>query len=110
MALHKPEHRKWWYWASWPFLTAFFCIVFTLALITRGYASTRDGWLRDLEDWIDDPIDFVKEWLHCRNIPLTGRQLNISFLMQNRATFGRLFRSQPPPGKVYSNCDPEDKE
>jgi len=109
MALHKPEHRKWWYWASWPFLTAFFCIVFPLALIFRGYASTRKGWLRDLENWIDDPVDWVKEWLHCRNLPF-GRQLNISFLMQNRKTYGKLLRERLPRGYYYNNCDPEDKE
>jgi hypothetical protein len=109
MALHKPEHRKWWYWASWPFLTAFFCIIFPLALTIRGYASTRKGWLRDLENWIDDPVDFVKEWWHCRHIAW-GYQLNISFLMQNRKTTWDIIRKMPKPGVQYANCDPEDME
>ena len=106
MALHKPEHRKWWYWLSWPFLAAFFSIIFPLALIFRGYASTRKGWLRDLENWIDDPVDWLKEWLHCHRIPGTTYQINISFLMQNRETTWDIIRQ----AHWYPNCDPEDKE
>lgn len=103
MALHKPEHRKWWYWATWPFLTAFFMVAFPVALIIRGYSSTRKGWLRDLENWIDDPVDWLKEWLHCAKLPF-GLQLNISFLMQNRRTTWDIIRLQG----TYDNCDPED--
>ncbi len=103
MALHKPEHRAWWYWASWPFLTAGFAIVFPLVLIIRGYADTREGWIRDWENWIDDPIDWVKEWLHCRKLPF-GFYLNISFLMQNRKTTWNLITRN----KDCVECDPED--
>ncbi len=103
MALHKPEHRTVFYWTSWIPLTILFMIVFPLALIFRGYASTRRGWLRDLENYIDDPIDWCKEWLHCRSLPF-NLQLNISFLMQNRTTTWNIIR----PDRMYDNCDPED--
>lgn len=103
MALHKPEHRKWWYWASWPFLTVGFCAVFPFFLIIRGYSGTRKGFIRDWENWIDDPVDWLKEWLHCHSLPF-NRQLNISFLMQNRETTWDVVRKHGH----YSNCDPED--
>lgn len=104
MALHKPEHRTWWYWASWLPLTVIFIPVWIICLIFKGYAWTRQGWLRDWEDWIDDPIDFIKEWLHCHKLPF-GYQLNISFLMNHRETTWDVIRKDGD----YDNCDPEDK-
>lgn len=106
MALHKKEHKTWWYWASWPFLTVSFFPVFLVCLIIFGYDWTRDGWLRDWEDWIDDPFDYVKEWLHCHKIPFTNYQINISFLMNHRKTTWDIIRKHGE----YDNCDPEDKE
>lgn len=60
-------------------------------------------WLKNVENFFDDPIDAFKEWLHCHKLPF-GYQLNISFLMQNRTTTWDIIRKQ---GK-YENCDPED--
>jgi hypothetical protein len=56
---------------------------------------------------IDDPIDAIKEWLHCRKIPWINYQLNISFLMKNRTTSWDIIRKHH---HGYLNCDPEDKE
>ena len=106
MALHKPEHKTIKYWILWPFLTIGFFIVWPIACLIKGYEWTRDGWLRDWENYIDDPFDFCKEWIHCRRLPFTNYQINISFLMNHRETTWDIIR----PHGDYSNCDPEDKE
>ncbi len=106
MALHKPEHRTVQYWVFWLPLAIGFVIAFCIAYLVKGYEWTRSGWLRDWEDYIDDPVDFVKEWLHCRRIPFTNYQINISFLFQHRETTWDIIRKH----KWYDNCDPEDKE
>ena len=63
------------------------------------------GWyFRNFINLIDDPVDAVKEWLHCHKLPF-GYQLNISFLMRNRPTTWDIIRKH----KWYDNCDPEDK-
>jgi hypothetical protein len=62
------------------------------------------GWyVRNFLNLIDDPVDKIKEKLHCHALPF-GRQLNISFLMQNRKTTWDIIRRQGH----YDNCDPED--
>lgn len=104
MALHKPEHTTWWYWASWPFLALGFLLVWPFCFLLNGWEWTRQGWLRDWENWIDDPIDWIKEWLHCHPIPFTNRVLNISFLMMNRKTTWNIFAY-----KDEVDCDPEDQ-
>ena len=101
MALQKPEHKTWWYWASWPFLALGFVLTFPVAYWFVG--RDKGTWLRRWEDWIDDPVDYVKELLHCHRLPF-GYQLNISFLMQNRKTTWDVIRKQGE----YDNCDPED--
>ena len=72
MALHKPEHRTWWYWASWPLLGLLFMILLPVALIVGRHTESKgDGfirkwnwqWFRKLEDWIDDPVDWCKQKL-----------------------------------------------
>ena len=105
MALHKPEHKTVWYWVKWPFLALGFAVVFPFCYLIKGWEWTRDGWLRDWEDYIDDPIDFLKEMAHCGKL-LFGYQLNISFLMNNRETTWDIIRKDGN----YSNCDPEDLE
>jgi len=105
MALHKPEHKTVRYWVLWLPLTIGFIITWCIACLVKGYDWTRDGWLRDWENYIDDPIDFVKEWLHCRKIPLINYQINISFLMNHRETTWDVIRKHGE----YDNCDPEDK-
>jgi hypothetical protein len=104
VALHKPEHKTWQYWVKWPFLAAAFAVVFPFCLLIFGYQWTRDGWLRDWENYIDDPVDFVKEWLHCAELPF-GFYLNISFLMANRKTTWNIITRCID--KV--ECDPEDE-
>lgn len=101
MALHKPKHKTLWYWIKWPILAMGFAIVFPFCCLLFGYGYTRNGWLREWEDYIDDPIDFVKEYLHCAPLPF-GYHLNISFLMRNRATTWNIIT------KGLVDCDPED--
>ena len=60
--------------------------------------------LKKLINMVDDPVDAVKEWLHCHPLPF-GYQLNISFMMQNRRTTWDIIRKR---GR-YDNCDPEDQ-
>lgn len=66
MALHKPEHAKWWYWASWPFLAGFYLLLLPIGMIIGRERSDKGkmqwSWkeYQDLEDWIDDPIDWIK--------------------------------------------------
>lgn len=55
------------------------------------------------ENYIDDPIDFLKEMTHCGRLPF-GYQLNISFLMKYREITWDIIRKQG----AYDNCDPED--
>lgn len=104
MALHKPEHKTIKYWFFFFLSAPVFVIVFVSIFIFGGWESTRSGWLRDWENYIDDPIDYCKEWLHCRRLPFTNYQINISFLFQNRETTWDIIRKH---GK-YDNCDPED--
>ena len=72
MALHKPEHRKWWYWVSWPFLGLLYAMLLPVALIIGRHTEPKNkgtvrkwnwNWFRKLEDWIDDPIDWLKHKL-----------------------------------------------
>lgn len=102
MALHKPEHKTVQYWVLWPFLTLGFIIAWPIACLIKGYEWTRDGWLRDWEDYIDDPIDFGKEFFHCRKIPYTKYQINISFIMAHRETTWDVIRKDGE----YNNCNP----
>lgn len=103
MALHKPEHSKWWYWVTWPFLALGFVPVFLVCLLLKGYKWTRKGWLREWENWVDDPIDYVKEAIHCAPIGWKDYVINISFLMANRKTTWKLIAR-----KEEVHCDPED--
>ena len=101
MALHKPEHKKLWWWLAWPFMTAGFILTFPVAYWFVG--RDTGTWLRDWEDYIDDPIDWCKEALHGLKLPF-GYELNISFLMMNRDTSWDVIRKQGD----WPNKDPED--
>jgi hypothetical protein len=61
-------------------------------------------WFGDLENLIDDPIDWVKEKIHGIHLPF-GYELNISFAMCNRKTTWDIIRKQGD----YENSDPEDR-
>jgi hypothetical protein len=72
MALHKPEHGKWWYWVSWPVLAIGYIILLPAALIRGRHTEPKGNetirkwnwrWFRKLEDWIDDPVDWLKQKL-----------------------------------------------
>jgi len=101
MALHKPEHKTVRYWVLWPILTLGFILVFPFAYPFVG--RNTGSWLRDWEDYIDDPFDWLKEKLHGMKLPF-GYELNISFLMMNRETTWDIIRKQAN----WSNEDPED--
>jgi hypothetical protein len=62
-------------------------------------------FVRNVENLIDDPIDWVKEKLHGMHLPF-GLELNISFFMANRTTTWDIIRKQGD----YLNSDPEDLE
>jgi hypothetical protein len=64
----------------------------------------RPKWLRWWTNRVDNIVDQGKEWLHCRKIPFTNKQINISFMMKNRTTTWDIIREH----KKWSNCDPED--
>ena len=69
MALDKPEHKTWWYWASWPFLGLAYLLLLPYGLIIgrspsdQGKMQWTSEWYQALEDWIDDPIDWLKYML-----------------------------------------------
>lgn len=68
-------------------------------------------WLRWWGNRVDNLWDQFKEWVHCHKIPGTNKQINISFMMKNRETYGKLIRpDRDPDGNCWSNCDPEDCE
>lgn len=60
-------------------------------------------WCEDLENLVDDPVDWVKEKIHGMHIPF-GYEVNISFMMKNRKTTWDIIRKQGG----YENSDPED--
>jgi len=92
------------YWLIWPFAAISFVIVWFFVFIFIHFRYKEIDWLRKWENYVDDPIDGIKEWLHCRRIPFTNYQLNISFLMMNRKTTWDIIRKH----KKWENCDPED--
>jgi hypothetical protein len=72
MALHKPEHKTAKYWLMWPVYVALFVTLLPVALVKgRHEEEATSGlrmkwnweWYRDLEDKIDDPIDWLKKKL-----------------------------------------------
>jgi len=69
MALHKPEHRTVMYWIYYPMICGIYVLLLPYALVQGRYAvGTTTGrkmkwnWrlFREVEDWIDDPIDWLK--------------------------------------------------
>jgi len=97
------EEDKFTYYLLWIWVAPLFCLVWPFFFLVKGWQWTRSGWLRDWEDFVDDPVDDLKEWLHCHPL-LFGYQLNISFLMQHRKTTWDIIRKDGD----YENCDPED--
>jgi hypothetical protein len=72
MALHKPEHKTVKYWVTWPFMGLLYLALLPVAFIMgRHEEQATSGkrtkwnweWYRDLEDSIDDPIDWLKQKL-----------------------------------------------
>jgi hypothetical protein len=91
----------------WTLTAPLFWIV---KLATSGM-DKRPKWVRWWGNRVDNLWDAGKEWVHCRKIPFTNKQINISFMMKNRETYGKLIRPmRDPDGNCWSNCDPEDCE
>jgi hypothetical protein len=80
-----------------------FWVIFFILYWLLFEKETIGHVFRDFINVIDDPIDELKEYLHCMPLPF-GYQLNISFLMSNRKTTWDIIRKQG----VYENCDPAD--
>ena len=69
MALHKPEHRTFKYWVLYLPRVILYCGALPMALFMGRHDEPKgDGiirkwdweWYRNLEDKIDDPIDWLK--------------------------------------------------
>jgi hypothetical protein len=69
MALHKPEHRTFKYWALYLPRASLYVALLPVALIKGRHEEMATSglrmkwnweWYRDLEDTIDDPIDWLK--------------------------------------------------
>ena len=69
MALHKPEHKTVKYWLLWLPLSLGYVLLLPYGWITGRSPSDREKmqwskkWYQDLEDYIDDPIDWLKQKL-----------------------------------------------
>jgi len=73
--------------------------------------DSKPKWLRWWGNRVDNLPDQLKEFIHCHDIPWTDKQINISFMMKNRETYGKIIRPRrDPDGNCWSNCDPEDCE
>jgi len=73
-------------------------------LVGLALGKRTPSWINRFEDFVDDPIDAAKEWLHCHDLPF-GYQLNISIIMKNREPkTWDIIRKRG----IYPNCDPED--
>jgi hypothetical protein len=79
-----------------------------IELTTIGM-DKRPKWIRWWHNRTDNLWDQIKEWVHCHKIPFTNKQINISFMMKNRETYGKFIRPmRDDAGKCWSNCDPDD--
>lgn len=63
-------------------------------------------WIRWWGNRTDNLWDQGKEAVHGMRIPFTNKQINISFMMKNRETYGKFIRED----KWYDNLDPEDRD
>jgi len=70
MALHKPEHRTVKYWLFWPMLAILYALLLPYGLLHGRFVYDEKGkkhwnleWYQALEDYIDDPIDWLKHKL-----------------------------------------------
>jgi hypothetical protein len=74
VALHKEEHTKVWWWLAWPFMAGAYALFFPIAYFIwprhkeDATSGTRTKWpkgsfIRRWEDYIDDPIDWLKKKL-----------------------------------------------
>jgi len=101
MAKFEDKH-PWLYKMIWPFATVGFILTW---VPVRGIMKFKPNWLREYENFVDGPVDGLKEWLHCHPLPF-GKQLNIAFMMKNRdRPYWPIIRDKG----YYNNCDPEDK-
>lgn len=68
MVYHKPEHKKVWWWVAWPFMATGFVLMLPYGLITGrepmekkpNKTQWKSEWYQSWEDYIDDPIDWLK--------------------------------------------------
>ena len=66
MALHKPEHKTIKYWLLWFPLSLGYVLLLPYGFVTgrsksdKGKMQWSKKWYQDLEDYIDDPIDWLK--------------------------------------------------
>lgn len=91
---------------QWLTLFAYYLVVWGIFFVLYWLLFQKESIghiCRDFINIIDDPIDELKERLHCMPLPF-GYQLNISFLMSNRKTSWDIIRKRG----VYDNCDPAD--
>lgn len=72
MALHKPEHKQVTYWLYYPVLALCYLICLPYAIMVGRHDEPKgDGtirkwnleFFRKLEDYIDDPVDWLKHKL-----------------------------------------------
>lgn len=91
---------------QWVILLGYYLAFWGVFFILYWLLFQKEGFghiARDFINVIDDPIDELKEYLHCMPLPF-GYQLNISFIMQNRKTTWDIIRKQG----TYENCEPLD--
>ena len=95
------------------FLNIFWTITappYWIVHLATFWMDERPKWIRWWGNRTDNLWDQFKEWVHCHKLP-GNKQINISFMMKNRETYGKLIRpDRDPDGNCWSNCDPEDCE
>jgi hypothetical protein len=92
------------YAVAWPFAAAAYIPFGIARVLFYRRPKKPPNWWKDWENFVDDPIDKAKEFLHCHDLPF-GLQLNISIIMKNREP--KTWDIVRKRG-AYANCDPED--
>ncbi len=96
------------YWILWPLWMLSGIVYFPIRLYYKLFTELQDPipkWIRWWGNRVDNLTDWVVESLHCRRIPWTNSELNMSRLMNNRTSEGKWIR----PYKIshYRNCFPK---
>lgn len=86
------------------FLNVFWTLTAPIYWPFKLVTGNKPKWVRWWGNRVDNLWDDGKEFLHCKKIPGTNKQINISRFMKNRDTWGEFIR----PHKNWCNCDPED--